>query len=73
MERIKGNFSENFVLEMKDLKFFYDISFRQAQLQLQLQLKLKAIFSTSPATHPEKYGITSASTANFDYNFTYNF
>ena len=36
-----------------------------------------AIFSTSPAPHPptqpEKYGMTSASTANFDYNFSYNF
>ena len=24
-------------------------------------------------SHPEKYGITSASTANFDNNFIYNF
>ena len=27
----------------------------------------------NPPTHPEKYGMTSASTANFDYNFNYNF
>ena len=37
-----------------------------------------AIFSTSPVTqppttHPVKYGMTSASIANFDYNFNYNF
>ena len=35
-------------------------------------------FPSQPATHhspthPEKYGMTSASTANFDYNFNYNF
>ena len=32
-----------------------------------------ATFSTSPATQPEKYGMTSASTANFDNNFNFNF
>ena len=37
-----------------------------------------AIFSTStathpPPTHPEKYGMTSASTAYLDYNLNYNF
>ena len=26
-----------------------------------------------PTTHPEKYGMTSASTANFDNNFNNNF
>ena len=30
-------------------------------------------FPSHPATHPEKYGMTSASTANFDYIFNYNF
>ena len=29
--------------------------------------------TTHPPTQPEKYGMTSASTANFDYNFNYNF
>ena len=31
-------------------------------------------FPSNPATttHLEKYGMTSASTANFDYNFNYN-
>ena len=26
-----------------------------------------------PPTNPEKYGMTFASTANFDYNFNFNF
>ena len=53
----------------------------QAQLKLQFNYNFDLSWDVyilnlhrhQPPTHPEKYGITSASTANFDYIFNYNF